>query len=297
MSRIDQALRRSARSAGAAPQQPWPRQDQVFESPWTFDDAPRRTADLPLHGDPAAGAGGGAAPDVRMMVDASKAFPGPSWSQWLVGPDVSAATGEPFRRLAASLLHGQRSGRLKVLMVTSAVPGEGKTLTTLNTALVLAETYRRRVLLIDADLRRPRLSEAAGLTGAEGLGEALKASDDRKIEVTQFSEYLSFLPAGKPDPQPLSGLTSARMQHLLEEAADRFDWVIVDTPPVAAGADPGLLGAIVDAIVLVIKAGQTPHPAVRHAIETLGRDRIFGVVLNGVDEQQQDDYSVYSPVT
>jgi Mrp family chromosome partitioning ATPase len=79
------------------------------------------------------------------------------------------------------------------------------------------------VLLVDADLRRPRLSEAANLTAAEGLGGLLKAPDDRKASLTRFSEHLWFLPAGRPDPEPLSGLTSPRMQHLLEEAAERFD--------------------------------------------------------------------------
>jgi len=184
---------------------------------------------------------------------------------------------------------------LKVVMVTSAVPNEGKTLTTLNIALVLAESYKRRVLLIDADLRRPRLTEAANLTVAEGLSEVLKATEDRKAGLTQLTDYLWFLPAGRPDPDPLSGLTSPRMQRLLQEAAERFDWVIVDTPPVTAAADAGLLGAIVDGIVLVVRAGRTPHPAVQHAIETLGRDRIFGVVLNGVNPDLQEEYSVYAP--
>jgi capsular exopolysaccharide synthesis family protein len=211
-----------------------------------------------------------------------------------VTPDADPSIGEQFRKLAATLLHGQRDGRLKVIAVTSAVPAEGKTLTTLNIARVLAESYRRRVLLIDADLRRPRLTEAASLALAEGLSEMLKASEDRRATLTQLTEHLWFLPAGRPDPEPLSGLTSARMQRLLQEAADRFDWVIVDTPPVTAAADAGLLGAIVDAVILVVKAGRTPHAAVRLAIETLGHDRIFGVVLNGVNPDLQDDYSVYT---
>jgi capsular exopolysaccharide synthesis family protein len=218
---------------------------------------------------------------------------GSGWKQWLLSSDDETGVTEQFRRLAAALLHGQREGRLKVVMVTSAVPGEGKTLTTLNTALVLAQSYRRRVLLIDADLRRPRLSEAAGLTVTEGLAEALKSPEERKVPVTQLTDYLSLLPAGRPDPEPLSGLTSARMQQLLNEAAERFDWVIVDTPPVAAAADAGLLGAMVDATVLVVKAGETPHPAVRHAIDTIGHDRIFGVVLNGVAMDQQGEYGAY----
>jgi capsular exopolysaccharide synthesis family protein len=215
-----------------------------------------------------------------------------TWRQWLVSQDINPVVTEQFRRLAAALLQGQREGRLKLLMVTSAVPAEGKTMTALNLALVLAQAYRRRVLLIDADLRRPRLSEAANLSVSEGLGEVLKAQDDRRAPLTQLTERLWLLPAGRPDPEPLSGLTSQRMQLLLEEAAERFDWVIVDTPPATATADAGLIGPIVDGTVLVVRAGQTPHPAVRKAVETIGHDRIFGVVLNGVEAGHKDE--VYS---
>jgi receptor protein-tyrosine kinase len=272
----------------------------VFESPWALGQGEGRGDDpRPTSVNRGAESDAPAAPQAeappKLLVTTPEQEFSSNWKQWLVTPEVDPAIGEQFRKLAATLLLGQNEGRLKVIMVTSAVPAEGKTLTTLNIALVLAESYRRRVLLIDADLRRPRLTEAAKLTMAQGLGEVLKATEDRKATLTQLTDYLWFLPAGRPDPDPLSGLTSPRMQHLLQEAADRFDWVIVDTPPVTAAADAGLLGAIVDAIILVVRAGRTPHPAVQQAIETLGRDSIFGVVLNGVNRQLQDEYSVYEP--
>jgi capsular exopolysaccharide synthesis family protein len=216
-----------------------------------------------------------------------------NWRQWLVSQDIDPTISEQFRRMAAALLHGQRESRLRVLMVTSAVPGEGKTMTALNLALVLAESYRRRVLLIDADLRRPRLTEAANLNVSEGLGEVLKAQEERKAPLTQLTDRLWLLPAGRPDPEPLSGLTSGRMQLLLGEAAERFDWVIVDTPPATATADAGLIGPLVDGTVLVVRAGHTPHPAVQKAVETIGHERIFGVVLNGVDKRDEDDIYSY----
>jgi capsular exopolysaccharide synthesis family protein len=296
MSRLDEALRRSGVSSSSnSPGMRTP-QGEVFESPWAFGDDSRSAVaaveppisvdEVPIREIVESGP--------RLVVTSPIEGIKTTWREWLVSAERDPAIVEQFKRLAATLLHGQRDGRLKVIMVTSAVPGEGKTLTALNLALVLADSYRRRVLLVDADLRRPRLSEAASLTGFEGLGEALKASDDRKVTVTQLGEYLTLLPAGRPDPEPLSGLTSPRMQHLIEEAAERYDWVIIDTPPVTAAADAGLLGAMVDATVLVVKAGETPHPAVRHAIDTLGRDRIFGVVLNGVNQQHQSNYSLYT---
>jgi capsular exopolysaccharide synthesis family protein len=228
-------------------------------------------------------------PPARLL-DVSVDNLGANWKQWLVSHEVEPAVVEQFRKLAASLLHAQRDNRLKVLMVTSSIPSEGKTLTSLNLALVFAESYQRRVLLIDADMRRPRLSEAANLTVSEGLGEVLKSSKERKASLVQLTDHLWLLPAGRPDPQPLSALTSHRMQQLLEEAAERFDWVIVDTPPVTLTADAGLIGALVDGTVLVVRAGRTPHPAVRQAVETLGRERIFGVVLNGVSDPPQEQY-------
>jgi len=303
MSRLDEALRLS--NSPAAVPTPRGQRAGVFDSPWSVGhDAsePGHSVATPVtpgserhpHDEhrPHVRAEAPVIPGPRILAPPSPDTLAANWKEWLASSQADPAIVEQFRRLAASLLHGQRDSRLKVVMITSAVPGEGKTLATLNLALVLAESYRRRVLLVDADLRRPRLSEAAHLTVSEGLGELLKAPEDRKASLTQLTEYLAFLPAGRPDPEPLSGLTSPRMQHLLEEAAERFEWVIVDTPPVTAAADAGLLAAMVDATVLVIRAGRTPHPAVRQAIETLGRDRIFGVVLNGV-EQRPDEYSVY----
>jgi capsular exopolysaccharide synthesis family protein len=220
-----------------------------------------------------------------------------SWKAWFSSPGVDPSVVEQFRKLAAALFHAQRERRLKVVMVTSAVPGEGKTMTALNIARVLSESYRRSVLLIDADLRRPRLTEAAGLITSDGLSAALKSTEVRKVAVTQLSDTLTFLPAGRPDPEPLSGLTSPRMQQLIEEGAERFDWVIVDTPPVAVATDAGLIGAMMDATLLVVKAGETPLHAVRHAIDAIGEDRIIGVVLNGVEGREIGSYGDYASYT
>ena len=289
MSRLDDALRRSASSSGSpvAPS----RQGDVFTSPWSIA-AEAAVAEAPVsprhdHPEPSR--------DSRLMMTTPPTSLTTNWKEWFSSPGVDPAVVEQFRKLAATLFHAQREGRLKVVMVTSAVPGEGKTLTALNLARVLSESYRRSVLLIDADLRRPRLTEAAGLTTADGLSAALKSADHRKVTVTQLTEQLTLLPAGRPDPEPLSGLTSPRMQQLIEEGAERFDWVIVDTPPIGVATDAGLLSAMVDATILVVKAGETSLTAVNQAVETLGRNRIIGVVLNGVDGAAIARYSGYEP--
>ena len=98
------------------------------------------------------------------------------------------------------------------------------------------------------------------------------------------SPRLTLLTAGRPDPDPMSGLTSERMRRVIEEAASRFDWVIIDTPPVGLLPDARLLAAMADATLLVIRAGATPYAFVRRAVEAIGRDRIFGVVLNRAED-------------
>ncbi len=193
------------------------------------------------------------------------------------------STIEQYRKLAATLHHAQTERQLKVVMVSSAVSGDGKTLTSTNLALTLSESYRRRVLLIDADLRRPSIHEVFQVKNVHGLTDSLKAESDRRLPLIQASAYLSLLLAGRPDSDPMSGLTSGRMRRLIGEAAATFDWVIIDTPPVVLLPDANLLAAMVDAAVLVIGAGKTPHKLISRAVDALGRNRILGVVLNRVD--------------
>ena len=193
------------------------------------------------------------------------------------------ASAEQYRRLAARLLLAHAERNTRVVMVTSALPGEGKTLTATNLALTLSESYKRPVLLIDADLRRPGVHQLLELPNVRGLNDGLREADDRKIALLRYTEYLSILTAGRPDPDPMSVLSGDRMRRVLEEAATRFEWVIIDTPPVALLTDAHLLAALVDSVVLVVHAGQTPLPAINTAIQAVGRERILGVVLNRVE--------------
>ena len=201
---------------------------------------------------------------------------------------------EQYRRLAARLLMAQAERGARVVMVTSAFPGEGKTLTATNLALTLSESYKRKVLLIDADLRRPWVHQIFQVPNVSGLNDGLRDSGDRKIPLLNFTENLSILTAGRPEPDPMSVLSGDRMRRVLEEAGDRFEWVIIDTPPVALLTDAHLLSSLVHAVVLVVQSGKTPLPAIKTAIEAVGRERILGVVLNRVDgDTAQTAYSYY----
>jgi capsular exopolysaccharide synthesis family protein len=198
----------------------------------------------------------------------------------VIDKGLQASSREQYRRLAATLHHGQMMHGLKVVTLTSALPGEGKTLTSANLAMTLSESYRRRVLLIDADLRRPSLHTVFKIDNSSGLCEGLAAVDERPMPIRQVSPHLSILPAGQPNSDPMAGLISDRFRRLILEARETFDWVIIDTPPVALLTDSRLLASESDGVILVVRAESTSYEIVKRASESLGRERILGVVLN-----------------
>ena len=207
------------------------------------------------------------------------------WAERLItSANVSPAVVEQFRRLAATLHVAQSATQsLKVLLVTSAEPGDGKTFTAANLALTLSESYRRRVLLVDMDFRRPSLSNITNARPTRGLADGLKSRSEQKLPVLRMTERLTLLPAGRPELDPMSSLTSPRMQRVLSDASEAFDWVILDAPPLAVVTDARLVAELADGVLLVIRAGQTPYASVQKSIDSIGRERVFGVVLNAVD--------------
>jgi len=307
MGRIDEALRRAGVATPGTAASGTPalgpvavraETDDPFTSPWAVDDEPashvsvRPAETMPVAPMERRGLDGRSHASVVSRREAESPA-GTECRQRLAAAEATdPLLVEQFRRLAATLIQSQRTAPLKVVMIASAAPEEGKTLTALNLAFVLSESFRRRVLLIDADLRRPKITELANVT-IDGLGDVVKALEHRKVPLIPVTETLTLLPAGRPDPDPMSGLTSSRMQQLLQEAGAAFEWVIVDTPPLGAAPDASLMCAMADAAVLVIRAGQTPFEAVQQAIEAIGRDRIVGVVLNAVDRRQVPSYGDY----
>lgn len=197
---------------------------------------------------------------------------------------------EQYRRLGARLHLAQAESGMKVVMIASALAGEGKTLTAANLALTLSESYERDVLLIDGDLRRPSVHELFRIQNVAGLNDGLRAERDRKVPLVRWSEHLTLITAGRPEPDPMKVLVSEKMQRVIGEASRRFDWVVIDTPPVGLLTDASLFSAMVDTVVLVIEAGRTPYADVQRTIQVLGRDRIFGVVLNRVAQHVHAGY-------
>jgi len=223
---------------------------------------------------------------------APRLTPSRAYSEKLVNDrGASAVSVEQYRHLAATLYQAQLRDGLKRVMVSSTLPGEGKTLTITNLALTLSQSYGHRVLLVDADLRSPSIHEVLQISRKPGLGEYL-ASSVSELPVVQVTEGLTVVPAGSSD-QPIAALVSDRMKHLVEQASSRFDWILLDTPPVGLLSDANLLASMTDAVVFVVGASSSPYQMVQRAIAAVGPERVIGVVLNRASEDALPKGSYY----
>jgi capsular exopolysaccharide synthesis family protein len=214
--------------------------------------------------------------------------------------DLAAATqrssslAEAFRSLRTSLMFATPGGTAKVLAVSSATPGEGKSTSAANLAVVLAQTGAS-VLLVDADLRKPRLHAVFKVPRGPGLTDQLVQMEGDTMIHTTSVENLSFLAAGTLPPNPAELLSSAELDRLLEQLSRRFDHIVIDTSPVMGLADPVVLSTKVDGVVLVCAAGRLGRGALREAVKRLRAvdAPLLGATLNMV-EPESSEYGYYS---
>lgn len=203
---------------------------------------------------------------------------------------------ESYRALRTSLLLSNLGAPPKVIMVTSALPQEGKTTTSINTAVVLAQKGVR-VLLIDADLRRPSIHKTLGMGPRSGLSNVLtgSATMDQAITRSTILPNLFVLPAGSPPPNPAEILASSNMRDVLNELREQYDHIVIDTPPSLSVTDAVVLSPRADAVVLVIRSAQTTKQALRRSRDVLMQvnAKLVGVLLNAVDLSSPDYYYYY----
>jgi polysaccharide biosynthesis transport protein len=203
---------------------------------------------------------------------------------------------ESYRALRTSLLLSHLGAPPKVIMVTSALPQEGKSTTSINCAVVLAQKGIR-VLLIDCDLRRPSIHKTLGMGPRSGLSNVLTGSVTLKqaITVAPTLPNLDVLPAGTPPPNPAELLASTNMRDVLTELREKYDHIVLDTPPTLSVTDAVVLSPRADAIVLVIRSGSTTKQALRRSRDILMQvnARVSGVLLNAVDLSSPDYYYYY----
>ena len=221
--------------------------------------------------------------------DLSAKCPKPRWN-----PDASmlvfssanpfTAGTEQFRTLRSRLYKIRDSQPLQTILITSAIPAEGKTVVSSNLAHALVRQKGCRVLLIDSDLRSPRVHTLLGAPATPGLADYLQGGAS-EFEIIQqgHEEGLCFIPAGNHVTHPSELISSARMKQFLDLVRPAFDWIIIDSPPVLPVADASVLSRLSDGLLFVVRAGSTPSEPVRKACRELKDSRIIGVVLNNVE--------------
>ncbi len=286
MGRVDEAMRRAAEArqpispdagdAAGGPTVGWPAAPapvEAFSSEGAERPRPRPVTTVPeiLPSRPPASGAPSSPVGERIAADLANKI--------VVDSGMDAGSREQYRRMAATLHALQAESGLRVITVASAMPGEGKTLTAANLALTLSESYQRKVLLIDGDLRKPSQHAVFGLPVSPGLTEGVVGTD-AALSLHRVSPTLTVITAGEPTDDPMVTLAAERMQALITEAREQFDWIVIDTPPVGLLPDAGLISGLADGTVVVVRADATQYDFVQRSIAELGRERILGVVLN-----------------
>ena len=215
--------------------------------------------------------------------------------KWHMDPNVNVfSNAEPnirgaehFRTLRSRLYQLRNNQPLRTLLVTSAIPGEGKTFVANNLAQAIVRQSDRRALLIDADLRRPRLQLSLGAPSEPGLTDYLGGTAD-ELSIIQHGQAgnLCFIAGGSQATNPSELLSSGRLKTLLDHVGPAFDWIILDSPPCVPVADANILADLCDGVLLVVRAGSTGSEVARRASQEMQARNVVGVVLNAVDETQ-----------
>lgn len=209
-----------------------------------------------------------------------------------------SALAEAYRQLRTSVLLSTAGRAPRTLLITSSLPGEGKTTTAVNTAISLAQTDAR-VVIIDADMRRPRLRSIFNLPESEGLSSILSsemsADEVLKLIARDEASGLYVLPSGPVPPNPAELLGSDQMRKLIGVLSEKFTHVVIDSPPVNSFTDGVLIASMVDGVLLVVHGGKSSRNVVRRSRQLLldiGA-KIVGVVLNNVSVRSHDYYYYY----
>jgi protein-tyrosine kinase len=237
-----------------------------FTNPFTFDTLVARCTQTQWH------------PDPKTML--------------FFGQDESVRGTEQFRTLRSRLYQMREKMSLKKILVTSALPKEGKSFVAANLSQVLVKQHGRRVLLIDADLRVPSLHSVLGTASVPGLGDYLSGSTDEFGAMQRGPlENLFFIPGGRSTLQPAELIGNGRFKMLMQRVEPLFDWIIVDSPPAVPVSDGSQLANFCDGVLMVVRSNSTPYDSAQKARQEFHGKTLVGVVLNGISKS--DTYARY----
>ncbi len=199
---------------------------------------------------------------------------------------------EQYRSLRTRIKRAENGRAVRTIVVTSPAKGDGKSLTAANLALTMAQEFQQRVLLIDADLRRPAVHRLFGVSQGPGLSDVLMGAAELDHALLAIpDQHLTLLPAGTPPSHPAELLGSATMRRVLDTLRTRFDRILIDMPPVAPLADLHIVAPMADGLLMIVRAGVTPKPAIERALAGLDVTKVLGLVLNESGAQDSDKYS------
>ncbi|HAT4252907.1 TPA: CpsD/CapB family tyrosine-protein kinase [Clostridium perfringens] len=201
---------------------------------------------------------------------------------------------ESYRTLRTNIQYSSFDKPIKSIVITSSEPGEGKSTTSSNLALSFAQEGKK-VILIDCDLRKPVLHKEFQISNSRGLSEFLIGNVEFSKVVYKHESGLHVLPSGLVPPNPAEMLASMAMEHLLTQLEEKYDYIILDTPPVNAVTDSKILSTKVDGTILVVKYGYTKKDAVMEAVKGLRavNSNIIGTVFNGEENKRGKYYHYY----
>jgi len=214
----------------------------------------------------------------------------PNLITWVRPRSIEA---EMFKILRSNILFPAKGKPPRSIMITSAVPAEGKSFVAANLAVSIAQNINEHVLLMDCDMRKPSIHTMFGFSGVPGLAEYLGGDQElARLFLKSGVDKLTLLPGGDPPPNPAELLSSKKMNALLEEVKTRYSdrYVIIDSPPPQLTAETSAMARQVDGVILVIRAGHTPRDMVAELIDIIDRQKIIGCVLNWFDLQTSSYY-------
>jgi protein-tyrosine kinase len=200
--------------------------------------------------------------------------------------DPSSMAAEQFRRLRSYIIKQGMENSPKTILVTSAMAGEGKSLIAINLAIAIATELHSHALLVDCDLRNPTLSRWFGFLEAKGLSNYLIGEAELSDLLVKTSvDKLSVLPGGALQDNPVELIGSNKMKSLVADLKARYAdrYIILDSSPLLATTEPSVINNMVDGILLVIKAGETPRESIQQALKLLDKKKIIGAVLNNLE--------------
>lgn len=200
---------------------------------------------------------------------------------------------ELFKVLKTNILFPENRIPPKTILITSALPDDGKSFVSANLAISIAQGVEEHVLLIDGDIRKPDIHVRFGFNRVPGLSDYLYKGDSiADILLKTPIEKLTILPAGKPPANPTELMSSKKMKALLEELKTRYDdrYVIIDSPPPSMAPETHAIAQFVDGVIIVVKADKTPRAAVADTIEQIGKEKIIGIVMNQTGQSTKKYY-------